>query len=552
MRTIRLQPLSAPMQPDAGQSVLSVVLILFFFLLGMLGFAVDLTNVWFHRQAAQAAADAACQAGAMDMLAQTGGESLTSTGFSPGLASNCANSASATMCFYANANGYNGTGLSATAASNSVSWTFPSSVNGVTAGAGSYPFMIVTIVENVKTYLMSLVRGSQYLTLSVSSTCGIAQSMGAAPMVVLNPTVSGAFTYSGGGLLDIVGGPSRGLQVNSSSATAVSWSASGVIDLSGGGPNATGSSVGIVGGPSAAPTNGSSNGFSGGTTGHWQTSTLPIADPFANVAPPSSVKNLTPTSGTGGTWVKYQTDGCPDNSGATGNPAQACLEFSPGYYPNGITQAPDYITLIFDPGVYYMGGSLTTSGSNTVRMAKPSGYTQGSGAMFYFYSGSFNVSGCSGCTSNGNSKIDAVNTTDLTCDGSSPPASLGMGTTIQGNVLYGMCSANGTYYDSGGDTKDKAGTTASPGIRGLLFFEDHANTTQPTFSGSGALSFAGALYFHNNSFTDKLSISGGASSGTFILGEIIVDEVNLSGSGAIRLALSSAATTPLSKVGIFN
>jgi hypothetical protein len=452
------------------------------------------------------------------------------------------------MCFYANANGYNGSGLSSTAESNSVSWTFPTSVNGVTAGAGTHPFMIVTIAENVKTYLMSLVTASNYLTVKVSSTCGIAQTLGAAPMVVLNPTVSGAFTYSGGGLLDIVGGPSRGLQVNSSSSTAISWSASGVINLSGGGPNATGSSVGIVGGPSTAPTNGSSNAFDGGSTGLWQPSTLPIPDPFANVAVPSSVKNITPTTTASGKWVAYGVDGCPDNSGATGNSSEACLEFGPGYYPSGISPM-NYITIIFLPGVYFMNGSLTTSGSNTVRMAKPSGYQQTDGVMFYFYSGSFNVSGCSGCTGNGGGKINPVNTTDLTCDGSSPPASLGMGSTISGNVLWGMCATNGTYFDAGNDTTD---TRGNPGSRGLLFFQDHANTTQPTFSGSGALAFAGALYFHSTSYADLLNISGGASSGTFILGEIIVDKVNLSGSGAIRLALSPSNTTPLSKVGVFD
>jgi hypothetical protein len=150
---------------------------------------------------------------------------------------------------------------------------------------------------------------------------------------------------------------------------------------------------------------------------------------------------------------------------------------------------------------------------------------------------------------NGGGKISAVNTTDLTCDGSSPPAALGLGSTISGNVLYGMCATNGTYFDSGNDTTDSRG---NPGSRGLLFFQDHANSTQPTFAGSGALSFAGTLYFHNNSYTDQLNISGGASSGTLILGEIITDEVNLSGSGAIHLALSSANTIPLSKIGVFN
>ena len=545
MTTQQPAPLEAPMPPDAGQSVLILVFVMLA-IIGTLGFAVDLTNIWFHRQAAQAAADAACQAGAMDMLAQSGGESLPNMGFSPGTASNCATSSSATMCFYASQNGYSGTGLSSTAASNSVSWTFPSTVNGVTPGAGSYPFMMVSIAENVKTYLMGLITGKSFLTETVSSTCGIAQTLGTAPMIVLNPTASGAFTYSGGALLDVVGGPSRGLQVNSSSTTAVSWSASGVINLSGGGANGTGSNVGIVGGPTVAPTNGSSNGFNGGSTGKWQASTLPIPDPYANVPVPASVKNLTPVAPK---WVAKGTDGCQDSSNATdGVTGHNCYEYSPGYYPSGISVG-SVTTLIFAPGVYYMNGSLTAGASATLRVAKPSGYTQGSGVMFYFYSGSFNVSGCSGCSS---STLANVNSTDLTCDGSAPPASLGMPSTISGNVLYGMCTADGTYVDSGGDTKDVAGTTASPGSRGLLFFQDHANTTQPSFTGSGALSFAGALYFHSNGYTDQLNINGGASSGTFILGEIVVDEVNLSGSGAIRLALSSANTTPLSKIGTFN
>jgi Flp pilus assembly protein TadG len=533
------------MAADAGQSAISLAFILNVFLLGMLGFSVDLTNVWSHRQAAVAAADAACQAGAMDQMASAAGETLTTTGFTAGTASNCVNNPSATMCFYANQNGYNGTGLVSGSASNAVSWTFPSTVSGVTPGAGTYPFLQVSIAENVKTYLMGMVKGSHYVTVNVTSTCGDAQVMGAAPMIVLNPTVSGAFTYSGGGLLDIVGGPSRGLQVNSSSSTAVSWQASASINLSGGGANETGSSAGIVGGPTAVPNNGSSSGFSGGTTGQWETGVLPVPDPYASVPVPTSVASLTPANTTSGKWVAFGVDGCADNSGATGNASEACLEFSPGYYPSGIDPL-DYITAIFLPGVYYMNGSLVGSGSGTLRVAKPSGYQQTDGVMFYFFAGSFNVSGCSGCA---NSKITNVNATDLTCDGSSPPAALGMPSTLSGNVLYGMCATNGTYFDSGGDTSDTRGT---PGSRGLLFYQAHANTTQPTFSGSGALTFAGALYFHSNAYGDILNISGGASSGTFILGEIVVDEVNLSGSGAIRLALSSADTTPLSKVGVFN
>jgi hypothetical protein len=533
-------------RPDSGQAAVSLVLMLGLFVLAVLGFAVDLTNVWFHRQAAMAAADAACEAGATDMLAMNAGMTLPAAGFTPGTSGNCVSSSSATMCTYASLNGYNGTGLNSTAASNSVSWTFPSSVSGVSAGAGTYSFLTLTISENVKTFIMSLLTASHYQNINVSSTCGVTLVQEAAPMVVLNPSSSGAFTYSGGGTLDIVGGPSRGLQVNSSSATAVAWTASGSINLSAGGPNQTGSSIAIVGGPATVPTNGSSSGYNGGTTGSWLPGVLPVSDPFGSVGAPASIKSQTPGTTTSGTWVSYQTDGCPDHSGGTGNPAQACIEYGPGYYPSGINLPNNYSTAIFKPGIYYLNGSLVASGSNTLRVAKPSGYQQTDGVMFYFLTGSLNFSGCSGCQSSG---VNNVNATDLTCDGSSPPSGLGMSSTLYGNVLYGQCTAKGTYWDSGGDTTDSRG---APGSRGLLVFQAHSDTTQPTFSGSGALSFSGALYFHSSSYSDVLNLNGGASSGTLILGEIVVDQVNLSGSGLIKLALNPVATTSMSKVAIFN
>ena len=544
------QDLSLNPEPDdSGQAALSVALLLSLFLLGVLGLAVDVTNIWFHRQAAAAAADAACQAGAVDMLAQNSGLSLPATGFTAGTSSDCAQSSTSTMCAYANFNGYNGTGLSSNAASNSVSWTFPSSVAGVSPGQGAHPYMALTISENVKTYLMPLLTGSHYQNINVTTTCGIALVSSAAPMVVLNPTISGAFTYSGGGKLKIVGGPSRGLQVNSSSATGILWSASGIIDLSKGGPAQTGSDVAVVGGPSIAPTNGVSNGYAGGTSGTWKSNVLPVADPFGSVGSPASIKNLVPTTTTSGTWVAYKTDGCPDHSGSTGNPAHACKEFGPGYYPSGINLSSvmnDYSTAIFLPGIYYLNGSVIAGGSSSIRVAKPSGYQQTDGVMFYFLTGSLSLSGCSGCLNVG---VDNVNATDLTCDGSSPPASIGMASTIYGNVLYGQCTTNGTYWDSGGDTSDSRG---SPGSRGIVMFQDHSNTTQPTFSGSGALAFSGALYFHSTNYGDVLNLNGGASSGTFILGEIITDQINLSGSGTVNLALNPAAITLMSKVSIFN
>jgi hypothetical protein len=537
---------------EQGQAMVSLVLILGLFGLGMLGFAVDLTNMWFHRQAMRAAADAACQAGAMDMLAGTSGLTLTGMGFTAGTASDCVASSSATMCSYAAANGYSGIGLTAGTASNSVSWTFPSSVTGVPTAAGN-SYLKVSISENIRTYFMALVNATRYQTVTVSSTCGAVQVKAAAPMMVLHPSMSGSFYYTGGGILDIIGGPQRGLQVNSTSSTAVSWQASALINLSQGGPTETGSDVAIVGGPTTIPTDGgSTTGFNGGTTGAWRSNVLPVPDPYGNVGVPASVKLVTPVGTTAGVWVGTGTDGCPDNqfnpvglSDSHGTAiTSSCHEFSPGYYPSGLTLPNNYSTIIFKPGIYYLNGSLVASGSNTLRVAKPSGYQQTDGILFYFLSGSLNFSGCTGCS---NSNVNNVNTTDLTCDGSSPASALGMGTSIGGNVLWGQCATNGTYWDTGGDTTDSRG---APGSRGLLVFQDHGDTTQPSFTGSGQLVFSGGLYFHSSSYGDLLSLNGGSSSGTYVIGEIVTDQVQLTGSGTIKLALNPVATTTMAKISI--
>lgn len=545
---------------ESGQIMVSLLLMLTLFLLATIGFAVDFTNLWFHRQAAQTAADSACQAGASDLYLAiynaSSGLSAPNMGFTVGTSGDCSmNSGAGSICFYANANGYNGTGLSS-GVSNSVAWTFPASVNGVTApptSITSNPFLKVTVTENVKTYFLSTLRGAAYQKVSASCTCGLLQEPKAAPVMVLNPNASGAFSLTGGGRLSIVGGPQRGLLVNSNSSTAISCSPSGIIDTSLGGPSDTGSDVAVAGGPTSAPTTCYGGGFKGGSTGSWYGSVLPIVDPYAGVAAPTSVKSIVPTSGLNGTSVqKAQSmsvagqDGCPD----TKNP---CIEFSPGYYPNGITTG-NYQTYIFLPGIYYMGGSLTAGHSATVRMATPCTPScsplssnvgqQTDGLMFYFSSGSINLSGCSGCAS---ASIIPVPSTALTCDGSTPNSGLGMPSSINGNVLIAQCATNGTYWDTGGDTTDSRG---NPGSRGLLIYQAHDNTASVSYGGSGSLAFSGSLYLHSTSFSDVLNISGGASSGTYILGQIVADEINLSGSGAINLALNPAKSTELLKISM--
>ena len=147
-----------PSNTEAGQASIVVVLMLSLFLLAALAFAVDYTNIWFQRQQAQTAADAACSAGAMDIYQLASGATLPNSGFVLGTGGSCSSygSAGPTMCWYASKNGFNGyTGGAAT-----VSWTFPSSVTGVTPPPTSvtqYPFMQVSVSLPVKTYFSTLV-----------------------------------------------------------------------------------------------------------------------------------------------------------------------------------------------------------------------------------------------------------------------------------------------------------------------------------------------------------------------------------------------------------
>src|SRR6266700_5987568 len=94
---------------DSGQVMLFVLLGLGLFLIGAMAFAVDMSNLWFHRQAAQTAADAACTAGAMDLLTDTTDSVTTAPypgGFKPGTNFDCFTSTSYAPCKYAAFNGY--------------------------------------------------------------------------------------------------------------------------------------------------------------------------------------------------------------------------------------------------------------------------------------------------------------------------------------------------------------------------------------------------------------------------------------------------------------
>src|ERR1700681_767250 len=91
---------------ESGQALVFLVLALALVFLGAGALSVDMSNLWFHRQAAQNAADAACTAGAMDLLVDAQGGATGHQGFVNGTAFNCSVGSTATPCQYAAKNGY--------------------------------------------------------------------------------------------------------------------------------------------------------------------------------------------------------------------------------------------------------------------------------------------------------------------------------------------------------------------------------------------------------------------------------------------------------------
>ena len=573
-----------------------LLVILGTFLLASVGFAVDLSSMWFHRQTAQSAADAACVAGAMDMLYLHNGTITSSPGFTVGTAGDCASSSSAALCQYAQFNGYTATTSAAAwspataGGAVAVSWTFPSSVTGVKAASGiTYPFLTVLVQEKPLTWFMGLV-GVKSMAVAASCTCGLPPGAAPPPLVILNPTINSALTLSGGAHVVIVGGSQTSIQVNSSAngspsandpSNAVYCNGGNgyPIDTSTAGPSGTGGNVAVVGGPITNQFCGANYIMNNTTHALWKSPVAVAADPYASIPAPTQpagkvleavtpvatvAQGYTPTSDatygyTSGTWVASGTDSCPNTAAHQhyltysstyplngGNIYGNCLEFTPGYYPNGIdtTSLAGYSNdvVIFMPGVYYLNGNLNVGSATTLRNAWIGSQPSTLGVMFYFLTGGPLFSGGSGAASG---SITSVPSYYLNCSSTISP--VGTPASLTGNILLSQCGAAGTYI--GAPSSD---TYATTGSRGLLFFAAHSNTYNATLIGAGAsLNFSGALYFHNNSYADLVELDGAGGSTTYAIGMIVVDRLTLSGSGIININVTSVTGSTPSEVGVF-
>jgi hypothetical protein len=566
---------------ESGQAAVFLVLAMGIFLVGGIGFVVDGANLWFHRQSAQTAADAACTAGAMDLLSTAAGASLPNAtdwignsflcSGTTGGGSNPTSNSTFPPCQYAAFNGYSGSGLQGIQvgfpASGSVSAAttcptaipYSSSTPVCAADAESTPYMQLQVTDNVPTTFIRLLGAGPTSTVPAKSICGLSNVLSAVPILVLNPNApnSGAANTltadSGASLTVFSTAPSgseqaiqKAIQVNSSDPAAVDLS-SATVDLSqvNGG---SGANFAVVTRESQSNANGSNIDF-GTRNGAWVNAAGLTSDPFAMIDSPAQPGGAPAIS-----------HSCPGYDSHVN-----CDDYHPGYYPatescNGVSVSicvggggGNKTLAIFEPGIYYLDGDFATiNGQETcLRPGTDIGGIQGT--LFYLHgSSSLNVGSSSGSMT---VVVHPGNTTVFDCQdptyGVPVPSSCVSNPTpamtLTGNVLLAPCT--GPY----GDPLAPQGNE-----RGILFFHDRhiQPATQPSWSSAGSFGLVGSLYFHycnsttatasdsgvncdSTAFTETLTLDSGANA--YIIGNIVADQLHIAGNSAITVGLSPKA-----------
>jgi len=555
---------------ESGQAAVFLVLAMGLFLIGSMGFVVDGANLWFHRQSAQTAADAACTAGAMNMLSAAAGATPPNPNWI-GTSFHCSGSTGKvpnsgfTPCQYAAFNGYTSSGLQANQTGTDVSVTFPGSFSSMPScssgtalckaeAIADTPYIQVNIIDRVQTTFIGMLNGGHTVDVGAHSMCGLSNVLSAVPVLVLNPNApsspaTNTMNAADPSNLTILNGPSKSIQVNSTDAHAV--------DL-------TSVTIGLSGDFSVAARESMS--AANGTNLDWVSAAGVISDPFASVPAPAQPPPA----------PKIGSD-CPGIPGLGGD--ASCQHYSPGYYAGGITVAPPSgpgegdsdgppsptkVVAVFDPGIYYLDGNFTAGPNTCLRPNTTPGIARSSGTVFYFHGTStLLISGTSGGMSSGtfNCATTPVSISSIQCTGSTNPllSSLPSG-GLTGNVLLGPCEApGGDPLQPYGDPLGSADPSGEQ--RGMLFFQDRDSqpANQPKWHASGSFGLIGNMYFHYcksssgagsgancdpSAFSDVFNLGSGSGSAAYVVGDIVVDQLRLgegAGTSPIKVSLNPNA-----------
>src|SRR5579864_2151934 len=453
---------------EQGQAILLVVVACGLVLVGALGLAIDTAQLYGHQRMAQAAADAAAQAGIMSIFDGTNSTGLNPFGTgSPPSSFTCTTSDGRSPCVYARNDGFGAV------ATDQVVIDFPSAATvGVdsTTLSSSDPVNLLrcTITRPVATGVMRLLGAGNSTTIKAVGVAAIVAVQQPVPLIVLHPTLLGSFFINGTPTITICGGPSQSIQVNSNNSTAVQLKGgSNTVDLSHAGPldpgdcsKGTGADFGNWANsapPEAAYPGGTCQtgctGLETGSAGRYVQPSSPIVDPLKDVVAPTDsgvAGGQTTISG-----LAAQPWGCPA--------LQTCTHFTPGTFAGGILIKNTLA--YFDPGLYYIPSGGFTMDSNSG--AQMSTGVAGTGA---FSGGGMLV------FNSGNTKNDLININSNA--GTKGPITL-------------------------------VGSDQSSVYKGILFFQDRTSDahigTGPSpghsLQGGGNMSLTGTIYITNTKAT---------------------------------------------------
>ena len=483
-------------QEEEGQAVILVAVAMSIFLIGAIGLGVDGSHIYAQRQMAQSAADAAAQAGMISIFDGTNAIATNPARFTAGTAFTCGSSDARTPCKYANLNGFDAS------TGDTVSIGFPGAAGapGVNLSSDTVNVVQATVTRSVQTTLLRFL-GPTATNVTAKATAAIVLVQSPTPIVVTDPTNSNTLSMNGTTEIDITGGPTRSIQVNSSNAQA--FGGGGTIDLSHAGPNGTGADFGVFGGDATNP-----GSVKLGTTGHYVSPASPVLDPLANLTPPSTAGLTTnPLSPT----INSPKDGC----------LTTCTEYSPGLYTGGLNFKGQNV--IFKPGIYYVqstGGvvfkNTTGGGTNNNAMCVGCAVDPNTGSGMLIYD-----TGPAGSTVNNN------------------PSG---GFQVQTNTSVALTGALTGPVDP-----TTLQVTAAAPYYGILFWEDRTAdaNTHVIGQGNGCFSLVGTIYITNTlaimqgsaSHHQVVDYHGTPCSNTQNLGEIIVSQLSLQGNVSINMGL---------------
>lgn len=549
---------------ESGQAAVFLVLAMGLFLIGSMGFVVDGANLWFHRQSAQTAADAACTAGAMNMLSVAAGANPPNPNWID-TSFQCSGSTSSgggsipnsglVPCQYAALNGYTSSGLQTNKAGTDVSVSFPGSFASMPACSGSStlctaegvaatPYMQVNVTDRVQTTFIGMLNGGHTIDVGAQAMCGLSNVLSQVPIVVLNPNAPNGLgmnnTLNISGSLSVLGAL-KSIQVNSTDSNAVNGS-SGAIELD----NTT---IGDANGEVAVAGRESESSAGVSPSVKWVNVAGIVSDPFATVSAPRTqgLRDCTNITDCVTYGARPGTLGCPAGV--------SCDAYQAGYYPTfqtcpgaingqaaicvekGQPNAAATGLAVFQPGTYYLGEDFYAEPTTSCLRSATTGGDGSGGTMFYLAHVAV---------------LDVAAGSGAACASSMPPVSLSgaeclnnnlslPSVTVTGNVLLAPCT--GKYGDPLGANS----------VRGMLLFQERDVPPQhsATWSGSTTNSFAlvGNIYLHNclldqsgdsgancdpNAFHETFNLG----SNGYIVGGIVVDQLQINSGANINVVLN--------------